>query len=221
MKGLILGDYYCTKRNIRFVIVISVIISAIMLLIHYVADPMTDMEFMPALFLISFMHIPMALAISTSSLLMDETCGRVKTALSAPTTRRKYYGEKLLYHVICSVGLQVLAALECLIILIITGRISAFTLIFWLVSPVICMLISMLPEAWALSVGLRFGVNKVFNVFIAIGVVFFGIYELFKALGMVATAAFWIVFGAVTLALIIATICMFFVGLKWLEKKEI
>lgn len=221
MKGLILGDYYCTKRNIRFVIVISVIISAIMLLVHYVADTMTDMEFMSVLFMIYFFHIPMALAISMSSLLMDETCSRVKTALSAPVTRREYYRGKLLYHVICSVGLQVLAALECLIILIITGRVSGFALIFWLVSPIVCMLLSLLPEAWALSVGLRFGVNKVFNVFICIGVFYFGVYELFKALNMVAAAAFWIVFGAVTLALIIATICMFFVGLEWFEKKEI
>lgn len=216
MKGFLLKDYY-SVRNMRFLLIIFpvMMIFSIALGFSETANSSLPINGFKSMTVVSFM-------INVGTLLLamgtDEACGWLGQGISLPLSRKDYMKEKYIFSLLTT-AVTTGAALICAIIgMIVIGRCTADNIISFLLKAAFSNVVFIGLTVWIIAVGIRFGMKKLSVLFYAYMFIIGVYFGLWLALDhFEAVVVRYVIFAALG----VATVGVFALGWRWIEKKDV
>ena len=220
MKGLLLNDYYCIK-GWKWLLPVLAVFPAFAALIIKLDDgsgrPAGLYEgVLKAGFGVAFF---IGLGALFAVLKADETANWMKQSFVTSVSRKTYMAEKYVIALILTAVPSAVSFVLSAIALAVVGSLDADALLMLLASFGTAILSMAAMCAWALPVGLRFGLKKltaVFYAFFIIGLTV-GVFETkYNENGV-----FEIVKTSVFVIDKASAVILFIIGWRWIEQKEV
>lgn len=218
MKGVLLKDYY-SVRNMRFLLIIFPV-----MMIFSIAFGLAGSENgeLPISGLKSMIGVSLMINVGVLLLAMgtDEACGWLGQVISLPVSRKDYMKEKYIFALITTAVTTVSALICSFLGMIVIGRCTADNITSVLMTGAFFNVLFIGLSVWIIAVGIRFGMKKLtvlFYAYLFIIGFYFGLclsLDLSEAEEDMIRYIIFVVLG-------VATVGVFSLGWRWIEKKDL
>lgn len=215
MKGLLLNDYYSIKKWWLFLIVLPFFpLFASLLALWGGSSDEVYISMLGIGFSVGFF---IAFGAFYEVMKENESAQWMKQALVASVSRKEYMMEKYLFFIIISSFIGIINLVMAFISLIVSGNTDITHILKILAMPGVSLLFTILSSTWIIPVGVNWGLKKasmVFYVYFFASLGFIYISEsVRKDMILSMRIAFFIL-------ITIASVMVFIMGWKWVEKRE-
>jgi len=231
MKGLLLKDFYNTRRMAAVLLSMPVMIMAVFFLANLFADEDDAEDMLMLLNFLPFVPFVMGMlsvVLTMNSASYDETSNHLCYALTTPISRKNYLNSKYLLLAVYAGVYVCFSALMMLIFLVLTHNLDGASMLKWLGGAVGAYAFTYLTGVCFLAFSMKYTAIKMSS--------FMGIFYMILAIGnaillqwepaerfimnFVQSGGVWVLVAGLILILICIGSVMLRKGSQWLEQRS-